>query len=206
MVVKRASTDDDELLLRQQQGQASSAAPSKDGDRGNAKEEDVKTIADSPVVLTENSTKRRRSLRNTDRITLPKSTLLFRRLKELFFDETTALLRPDGSTKDASYSATTRHRVSLQRVFSSPNIYVIDNFLSEVDLAFFETRIQSSQFDKSFCDKATEGPAAASIYDGQHRTSTFVSFQKQENSRVASIERRAAELLGCWSSECVEPL
>lgn len=202
MVVKRAPHD--EPLLREQPGQTSS--PSNGSAKEDSKEhakEDAKTIADSPVVQQENSSKRRRSLRNTDRITLPKSTLQFRRLKELFFDEDVVL--PD-KTKDASYLATTRQGVSLQRVYSSPNIYVIDNFLSEADLAFFDTRIQHSRFDRSFCDKAAQGSAAASIYDGQHRTSTFVSFQKQENARVASIERRAAELLGCWSSECVEPL
>jgi hypothetical protein len=43
-------------------------------------------------------------------------------------------------------------------------------------------------------------------YDDQHRTSTFLSFTKQQDAKIAAIEQRAANLLGCWSSQCIEPL
>jgi hypothetical protein len=49
-------------------------------------------------------------------------------------------------------------------------------------------------------------PSSSSFVDRRHRTSTFLSFEKRQDSRVASIEQRAAELLGCWTSGPVEPL
>jgi hypothetical protein len=47
---------------------------------------------------------------------------------------------------------------------------------------------------------------ALAFVDREHRTSTFLSFDKQQDSKIAAIEKRASELLGCWSSVTVEPL
>ena len=44
------------------------------------------------------------------------------------------------------------------------------------------------------------------LYDTTHRTSTFLSFEHQQNSKVAAIERRAAELMGHFSTGVVEAL
>ena len=44
-------------------------------------------------------------------------------------------------------------------------------------------------------------------YCQEHRTSTFLSFQKQQDRIISLIEQRAATLLGCWSPiTCIEPI
>jgi hypothetical protein len=53
---------------------------------------------------------------------------------------------------------------------------------------------------------ATTTTTTKTLYDNQHRTSTFLSFNKQHDAKIAAIEQRAANLLGCWSSQCIEPL
>ncbi|KAL7560895.1 hypothetical protein ACA910_008177 [Epithemia clementina (nom. ined.)] len=50
-------------------------------------------------------------------------------------------------------------------------------------------------------------PQQQSTFDDDHRTSTFLSFQKQQDRVISAIEQRAATLLGCWSPVTrVEPL
>lgn len=44
-------------------------------------------------------------------------------------------------------------------------------------------------------------------FDNQHRTSSFLSFENQQDRVISAIEQRAAALLGCWSPVSrVEPL
>lgn len=91
-------------------------------------------------------------------------------------------------------------KLKLKQVHSSPNIYVIDDFLSASELRYCDSLIESQQkFRKSFVDNEQH-----STLDEQ-RTSTFLSLQKLQNANVASMERRAAELLGL-TVEQIEPL
>lgn len=121
------------------------------------------------------------------RLVFAKTSLFYRRLQELFFDESS-------DRESVRYGHHT-----LRRVHFKPNIYVIDGFLSTSDIEYLGTQ-QASQFQKSFVDNHSEA-----LYDNQHRTSTFLSFGKQQNSRIALLEGRASDLLGC-SSTRVEPL
>jgi hypothetical protein len=130
----------------------------------------------------------RRSSRNTQRLMLPPVTsLAYRRLEELFFQ---------------SYSSTETEEVSyrkwkLQRIHSSPNIYILDDFLTSNELDYFRRRIAQGGFQRSYVD---EPDSESIIYDDSHRTSTFISFQKQHDAHIAALERRAADLLGCSST------
>lgn len=104
---------------------------------------------------------------------------------------------------------------------------MIDNFLTAVELAFFEAQIKKGGFKRSYVDKIEcshnsnnndnnedkgvsggggQTTTATSTYDNQHRTSTFMSFQKRQNVKITAIERRASELLGVWNTDNVEPL
>lgn len=66
-----------------------------------------------------------------------------------------------------------------------------------------QQKIATSKFQRSYVD----AHATDAAYDTSHRTSTFLPFDKQQDAKVAGIEQKAAELLGCWSStETVEPL
>ena len=114
----------------------------------------------------------------------------------------------------------------LQRVHASPNIYVVDNFLNAAELSYLQQKIATSKFQRSYVDQivdndgndnsndndnkddntTTTTTTGGSHYDTSHRTSTFLSFEKQQDAKVAAIEKKAAELLGCWSSGTVEPL
>jgi 2OG-Fe(II) oxygenase superfamily len=144
------------------------------------------------------------SLKLSDR-----TSLHYRRLNQLFFQEDTAL--PDTADSNIQIG----HFV-LQRIHASPNIYVIDNFLNASELQYLQHKIASSRFQRSYVDHvatiADDTTAAAvenagSHYDTSHRTSTFLSFQKQQDAKVAGLEQKAAALLGCWSSSsAIEPL
>jgi prolyl 4-hydroxylase len=68
-----------------------------------------------------------------------------------------------------------------------------------------QSKIDSGKFEKSFVDKVN-AENSESTYDTQHRTSTFLSFGKRQDTRIAAMEQRAADLLGCWTSQLVEPL
>jgi prolyl 4-hydroxylase len=94
---------------------------------------------------------------------------------------------------------------NLQRVHGAPNIYVIEDFLTAIDLEYLDSQIEGGQFRRSYVDQ-TQREDAKSLYDAGHRSSTFISFTKQQDSRIAAIEQKAARLLGCYSSEFVEPL
>lgn len=68
-----------------------------------------------------------------------------------------------------------------------------------------QSKIDAGKFQRSYVDKVdTEN--SKSTFDNQHRTSTFLSFGKRQDSKCAAIEQRSADLLGCWTSQSVEPL
>lgn len=124
----------------------------------------------------------------------------FQRFDRLFFQEQLA----SNLVKIGRFELSTIHR--------APNIYVIEDFLTTSDLKFLNQTIQTRQrqFERSYVDR-TEGNDSqynnsyGSSLDEQ-RTSSFLSFHKQENAYVNAIETRAAELFGQYSTEQIEPL
>jgi len=90
-------------------------------------------------------------------------------------------------------------KLKLQQVYKSPNIYVIDDFMTASELQYCDSLIESQKFTKSFVDNEQH-----KVQDEQ-RTSTFLSLQKLQTAQVASMERRAAELLN-MTIEQIEPL
>jgi hypothetical protein len=96
--------------------------------------------------------------------------------------------------------------MQLKRVCADPPIYVIDNFLSPAELEYFEKKIASCPFEKSFVDnmdfdntvKDGKKRQRRTIMDTTHRTSTFFGFRKLHDTKISALERRIAEFLGCW--------
>ena len=91
--------------------------------------------------------------------------------------------------------------MTLNQVYASPNIYIMDGFLSEAELLYLERVSEQFPFQQSFVDTLDQ----KSILDVEQRTSTFLSLSKLENATVASIERKAADLFGV-SLPSIEPL
>ena len=106
------------------------------------------------------------------------------------------------------------NRYTLKRVNKSPPVYVIDDFLSAADLDYFDEKIESCPFEKSFVDNmqhdqqtktlggSNNGPKQKrqrlTVLDTEHRTSTFYGFKKLHDTRIAALEQRIADLLGCF--------
>ena len=129
-----------------------------------------------------------------------KSELGYRRLNDLFFSEQRHLLPK------------TISNLQLEPVHSSPNIYKISNFLTAQELDYFSDKIHKYAFQRSYVDKQEDcqdqgTTQQKSTFDNQHRTSSFLSFQKQQDKVISGIEQRAADLLGCWSpTDSIEAL
>jgi len=77
--------------------------------------------------------------------------------------------------------------------------------LNAADLNYLLQATQKYGFQRSYVDQI-EDAAGTSHYDNSHRTSTFVSFQKQQDAIISRIETKAADLVGCYSNHTVEPL
>jgi prolyl 4-hydroxylase len=97
-------------------------------------------------------------------------------------------------------SFTISHILSCFLVFAAGHVY--HNISSE----YLQSKIESGKFQRSYVDQVDAASSGKSTFDTQHRTSTFLSFSKRQDSRTAAIEHRAADLLGCWTSQSVEPL
>lgn len=119
------------------------------------------------------------------------ASLHHRRLDELFFNEHVG----------SSNNAKTIGRIRLERVHSSPNIYVIDDFLCPTELAHLQKLIDNKpRFHRSFVGEDSH-------LETSQRTSTFLSITKQQDAIISAIETKAAStLLGCFSTQTVEPL
>ncbi len=111
-------------------------------------------------------------------------------------------INPATSTSPKEIRTVKVDKWTLELVFESPNVYVIDNFLTTPDLEYLDRAILGSQFQQSYVD----GKSEESILDSQHRTSTFLSFPKQGNKNLNNIEQKAATLMGCYSTDPIEPL
>lgn len=120
----------------------------------------------------------RRTLRNTQRIRFPsKTSLCYRRLDQLFF---------------SSSSSHCCHKKNWEQVRSEPNIYLLHQFLTTKEINHLMTFAATKKFQRSFVD----GQDNSAVQDRMHRTSTFLSFAKQHDKIIATIEQRAADLLG----------
>ena len=143
----------------------------------------------------------------------------YRRLQILF-----------SSSEGDDYKHLSNKRLQLIKECSDPPIYVVDNFLTDNELAYFHAKTKSIQFEKSFVDNMDynndednmgadckgDGECEKSgnssnvekkkrakrqrrtLIDSSHRTSTFFAFGKRQDSRIAALESRVADLLGCW--------
>jgi prolyl 4-hydroxylase len=169
----------------------------------------------------------RRSKRDLNAIKLGGSTgnqMFVQRLSKLFFNkrgtsqEIESILLSGASRRSSNSSATMQVSRATQR--RQAPIYVMDNFLTEAELEYFDQKIKSCvDFQRSFVDNMNcdnendEGEKSLTsrkrkrrtLVDDQQRTSTFYPFKKLQDSRVAALEQRIADLLGCWVHQ-IEPL
>ena len=147
----------------------------------------------------------------------------YQRLNELFFKEDEGSILVESTTattafpsqnsnndENKKYKELQLESFKLKQVYESPCIYIVENFLNASDLAYLQSKVKIGQFERSFVDQvgaaSDDDDFEAGIYDTQHRTSTFLSFEKQQDARISAIELKAAKLLGCWSSASIEPL
>jgi hypothetical protein len=122
----------------------------------------------------------RRTPRNTQCIRFPsKMSLCYRRLDQLFFS----------ATPETTLSS---YKKPWEKVHSEPNIYVLENFLTTKEIGYLMEFVATKRFQRSFVD----GENNTSSIDRMHRTSTFLSFAKQHDKTIATIEQRVADLLG----------
>jgi len=84
---------------------------------------------------------------------------------------------------------------------------VIDDFLNAAELQYLHTAASNHRFQRSYVDQISSSDEdKGSHYDTSHRTSTFLSFQKQQDATISRIETKAAALVGSWSPVTVEAL
>lgn len=126
----------------------------------------------------------------------------YRRIQGLFF--------APGSHE--SWKSIGGNGLHIRRVYDSPHIYEIDNFLSDTELQYFEEFIKTCPFQRSFVDnmqfdntsttsdmqEKTPKRQRRTILDSNHRTSTFYAFKHRADNTIRAIEQRTADLLGCW--------
>jgi len=165
------------------------------------------------VEETDATSPRRRSNRNLHAIRLRGSGTFYRNLRTLFFSK----------QSDTGYQNIGGNRIKWRRECDNPPIYVIDDFLKPSELEYFDSRVKELRFERSFVDNmalddmrgadddATNPDSKPTkrqrrtILDTTHRTSRFFGFKKLQDTKIASLERRIAELLGCWVHQ-IEPL
>lgn len=143
---------------------------------------------------------------NNQRIRFKRNATFYRSLERLFF-------LPDPQ-KPLTVNSVGGNRLQLRRVYESPHIYEIEDFLSEAELQYFADVIKNCSFQKSFvdnmqCDSDTATSDAQAeekktkrqrrtLIDSTHRTSTFFAFSHRADNTIRAIEQRTADLLGCW--------
>ncbi|GAB5359365.1 hypothetical protein AAMO2058_000537800 [Amorphochlora amoebiformis] len=90
-------------------------------------------------------------------------------------------------------------RFTLQMVHHNPNVYVIDDFLTDREIRHLGNVCERSNFERSYTD-TPDGRKILSHF----RTSTFLWLGKQQDCFVRSIESRAAMIVG-YPETNVEP-
>ena len=186
----------------------------------------------------------RRSKRDLNAIKLGGRTgnqCFVQRLAKLFFrqrtttEEVEAILLAGANRRSINSSSNdndTTMKVSRATPRRQVPIYVLDNFLTEAELKYFDDKIRSSlEFQRSFVDnmnydndeeqergedmhaddegkheyKKKRKRKQRTVLDDSQRTSTFYPFRKLQDTKVAALEQRIANLLGCWVHQ-IEPL
>ncbi len=89
---------------------------------------------------------------------------------------------------------------ALRRVHTDPNIFLIDDFLTEAEIQHLDGLVTPARFAKSYTD-ADDGKKVVDDY----RTSTFVHLGKSCDAHIRQIESRAATIVG-MAPDYVEPL
>lgn len=89
---------------------------------------------------------------------------------------------------------------TLRRVHADPNIFLIDGFLTELEIEHLDSLVTPASFVKSYTD-AEDGKKVVDDY----RTSTFVHLGKSCDTYIRNIESRAANMIG-MPADMVEPL
>ena len=158
------------------------------------------------------------------RIHQPTHSLYFLRLHKLFFLDEKESEDGSQSVMESAASATGNYtprivrfgNLRLQSIYKSPNIYIIDQFLSTTDIQHLFTHfISKFKFQRSFIDDGNDvgkGNYEEEAVDGSnmttqqhnnssHRTSAFLALNKQHDSRIASIEHKVASLFGCTAQQ-----
>lgn len=95
------------------------------------------------------------------------------------------------------------NRLTLQKIHDSPHIYTIPNFLNESDLSHILRKIKVAETNEEFKESFIDVPNSGCIERTKHRTSTFMFFTKAQDSKISSIEKRSADLLGL-RVDCIE--
>ena len=108
--------------------------------------------------------KLRRSKRDRNRITLP------HKFNKLFFEEYTPPRKGEASGVIKN----------LKLLHSNPNIYRVDNFLSDKQLEYFDAVIKWNQNNNKFKASYVETEELERV-ESSERTSTFVSLTKSQD-------------------------
>lgn len=161
------------------------------------------------------------------RIHPPTHSLYFLRIHKLFFHEEKNESEDGNQNLMVSVASSTNSytprivrfgNVRLQSIYQSPNLYIIDQFLSATDIQHLFTHfISKFKFQRSFVDEggddekgnhededdhiAFSNTASQQPVKSSHRTSTFLALNKQHDSRIASIEHKVASLFGCTTQQ-----
>jgi 2OG-Fe(II) oxygenase superfamily len=111
------------------------------------------------------------------------------------------------------------NQLTLARIHHSPNIYLIENFLSSTELSHLLKLISvdanDNHHDQHYRPLKKKKKALKfersyvgddSHVDSAQRTSTFLNLSKQHDKIIAGIETKAASIVGCFSTTTIEPL
>jgi len=90
----------------------------------------------------------------------------------------------------------------LELIHTSPNIYFVRNFLTEIEIEYFDK--MCTQDHKAFKHSFTEDELQQEVVS-EERTSTYTYLTKGQDATIRSLEHRAAEIAGL-TSDCLEPL
>jgi hypothetical protein len=158
------------------------------------------------------------------RILPPTHNLHSRRIHHLFFSDDNEVEDKKSEVTDLPVPKEIKFgTVRLQPVYKSPNIYIIDQFLSSNEIQhLFSHFISKYKFQRSYVDESgsdsgvkihdceydqadTKSKQSQQSYTSSYRTSSFLPLNKQHDAKIASIEQKVATLF-CCSSKQIEAL